>query len=217
MKVKVNLPDSIKNYTKTTKYITNAFTTGIINDSANALSKAGATVHISNSNRMTATIGKLSNRGVVDLKPLFMNSTKAKRKKNGGWYLVIPISLSSRKLISSSGRKTYDNIRKSFSELSPSSTATLNVEGLFSRDYSSLQNMTLPSLVPPAPSGNITATKSATGKRTTYVAFRTVSDKSSPQSWVINRKNVSQNNSSMTLQKDVASLIRQRIRQSEGK
>lgn len=214
MKIKVTLPENLEHYAKTADYIANAYKTGVMNSSAKALSRSGADVRIT-SGRMEATIGKLTNRGVIDLKPMFMHSSKAKRKKNGGWYLVIPISISSRNLVKTSGRRTYDEIRSAFSDLVPDTSATVNISSLFDRQYSNLQNLTLPSLVPAKPTGNITATKNSTGTRNSYVAFRTVSDKSAPQSWVINRKNVTANNSSKRLQSDVASLIRQRIRQSE--
>lgn len=215
MKVKVNLPESVKNYSKTVDYINQAFRTGIMKDTATTLSKAGADVKVQ-SNRISATIGKLSDRGVIDLKPFFRNSSKVKHKKDGGWYMIIPIGISSRNLQQVGGRKTYDKIRDVFSSLGPNETATANFEGLFSRSYSSLSKMTLPSLIPASPTGNLTATKSQSGTRTSYVAFRTVSDKSAPQSWVINRKNINQSNSSLTLQREVGVLIRQRIKQGES-
>lgn len=214
MKVKVTLPDSLEHYARTADYISNAYKAGVMKDSAKALSHSGADVRVT-SGRMEATIGKLTNRGVIDLKPMFMRSSKVKRKKNGGWYLVIPINISSRNLVKTSGRKTYDEIRSAFSDLAPNTSATVDISSLFEKQYSSLQSLTLPTLVPAKPTGNITATKNASGSRNSYVAFRTVSDRSAPQSWVINRKNITSNNSSKRLQSDVASLIRQRIRQSE--
>ena len=111
MKVNVKIPKSIQNYTQTADYLTQAFRTGIIKDTAQGLSQAGGDVRIQ-SGRITATIGKLSDRGVIDLKPFFRNSSKVKRKKNGGWYMVIPIGISSRNLQATSGRKTYDKIRE---------------------------------------------------------------------------------------------------------
>ena len=174
MKVKVNLPESVKNYSKTVDYINQAFRTGIMKDTATTLSKAGADVKVQ-SNRISATIGKLSDRGVIDLKPFFRNSSKVKHKKDGGWYMIIPIGISSRNLQQVGGRKTYDKIRDVFSSLGPNETATDNFEDLFSRSYSSLSNMTLPSLIPASPTGNLTATKSQSGTRTSYVVFRTVS------------------------------------------
>lgn len=212
MKVNVKIPKSIQNYTQTADYLTQAFRTGIIKDTAQGLSQAGGDVRIQ-SGRITATIGKLSDRGVIDLKPFFRNSSKVKRKKNGGWYMVIPIGISSRNLQATSGRKTYDKIREVFSSLGPNETATANFEDLFSHSSTMLQTMTLPSLIPASPTGNLTATKSQSGTRTSYVAYRTVSDRSAPQSWVINRKNINEANSSLTLQHEVGVLIRQRIKQ----
>lgn len=212
MKTKITIPGSIKNYTKTASYAALAFRTNVMSDTIKALSESGAEVKTSDSKRITATIGKLSNKGIIDLKPFFMNSPKAHQKKNGGWYLVIPINMSSRNIQKTSGRKTYDAIRQAFSDLGPNQTGTLSFNGLLSRVDSSL---TLPSLVSPKPFGSLTATKSASGTRTSYIAFRTVSDKSAPQSWVINKKNVNQNDSSATLQREVGTLIRQRIRKAQ--
>lgn len=210
LKVKAVLPDALKNATKTSYYIKQAFLAKAMKDTATTLSKSGATVTIT-SKRMEATIGKLANRGVVDLKPFFMRSSKVKRKKNGGWYLVIPMNISSRSIIRTSGRATYDRIVKQFSSLSPGEQSTLNVEGMLQR----VQHTTLPSLVPPAPYSNITAKKHSNG-RNTYTMFRTVSDKSAPTSWVLNRNNVNQNNTSQTLEHEVGVLIRKRIQQTYG-
>lgn len=209
MKNNVEIPESLKNYTKTALYLREAYRSGILSDTAKALTASGAQVKI-DSKRLTATIGTLANRGVIDLKPLFRNSPKAKQKKNGGWYLIIPMSISSRDLQKTSGRKTYDAIREAFSSLGPNEEATLNFDGLFSRSY---PPDTLSPLVPSAPSGNLTAVKSDSGKRTSYIAYRTVSDKSSPQSWVINRKNVNDNNTSQRLEHEVGVLIRKRMRE----
>lgn len=217
MKVKITIPDDLKHYAKTSDYVSKAFLGSIISDSSKALAHAGATVSISGNKRMDATIGKLTNRGVIDLKPFFMRSPHAKHKKDGGWYMVIPISVKVKNLVSSSGSKTYEDIRKAFANLGPGESATMSFENLFQKGYNNLSNLTLPSLVPPSrPYTSITATKNRTGSRNAYTAFRTVSDKSSPQSWVIGRKNVNIDNTSSTLQNEVINLIHNRIRQKGG-
>lgn len=210
IKVKVNLPKSIVNPTQTSHYISQAFVAKSMKDNAVALSKSGATVRIT-SNRMEATLGKLTKRGVIDLKPFFMRSSKVKRKKNGGWYLVIPISMSSRSIIKTSGRATYDRIVQNFKDLAPGSQATMNISGLLQRNKPD----TLPTLLPPKNSNSITATKKPNG-RNSYVMFRTASDKSAPTSWVINRGNVNKDNTSKTLEHEIGVLIRKRIQQSYG-
>ncbi len=211
VKVKVNIPDSLKNASKTSYYIKQAFLAKSINDNARVLSKAGGTVRV-NSNRMEVTIGRLSKLGVIDMKPFFMRSSKVKRKKNGGWYLVIPINMSSRGIIKNSGRGVYDRVVKTFSDLEPATSATVNIDGLLKRQY---PYDTVNSLQPPAPSGNLTATKKPNG-RNSYVAFRTVSDKSSPTSWVLNRNNVNKDNTSPNFEHEIGILIRKRIKQSYG-
>lgn len=211
VKVKVNLPDSLKNAAKTSYYVKQAFLAKSINDNAKVLSKAGANIKV-NSNRMEVTIGRLTKLGVVDMKPFFMRSSKVKRKKNGGWYLVIPISMSSRGIIKNSGRAVYNRIVKSFSDISPNSSATLSIDGLLKRQY---PVDTIDSLQPDIPTNNLTATKKPNG-RNTYVAFRTVSDKSSPTSWVLNRNNVNKDNTSANLEHEIGVLIRKRIKQTYG-
>lgn len=211
VKVKVNIPDSIKNASKTSYYVKQAFLAKSINDNAKVLSKAGGTVNV-NSNRMEVTIGRLSKLGVIDMKPFFMRSSKVKRKKNGGWYLVIPINMSSRGIIKNSGRGVYDRVVKTFSELEPGTSATVNIDGLLKRQY---PYETINSLQPQAPSGNLTATKKPNG-RNSYVAFRTVSDKSAPTSWVLNRNNVNNDNTSPNFEHEIGVLIRKRIKQTYG-
>lgn len=209
--VKVNIPESIKNSAKTTYYLKQAFLAKEINSTAKTLSKSGANVKV-NSGRMEATIGKLTNRGVIDMKPFFMRSSKVKRKKNGGWYLVIPIKMSSRNIIKTSGRAVYDRVVKSFSDLEPGNMSTLDIKGLLNKQTSV---NTISSLQPGKPTENITATKGSSG-RNSYVAFRTVSDKSSPTSWVLGRENVNNYNTSKSLEHEVGVLIRKRIRQKYG-
>ena len=211
VKVKVNIPDSLRNASKTSYYIRQAFLAKSINDSAKVMSKAGGSVKV-NSNRMEVTIGRLSKLGVIDMKPFFMRSSKVKRKKNGGWYLVIPINMSSRGIIQNSGRGVYDRVVKTFSDLAPTTSATVNIDGLLKRQY---PYDTINLLQPSAPSGNITATKKPNG-RNSYVAFRTVSDKSSPTSWVLNRNNVNKDNTSPNFEHEIGVLIRKRIKQTYG-
>lgn len=211
VKVRVNIPESIKNSARTTYYLKQAFLAKEINSTAKTLSNSGATVKV-NSGRMEATIGKLTNRGVIDMKPFFMRSSKVKRKKNGGWYLVIPIKMSSRNIIKTSGRAIYDKVVKSFSDLEPGTSSTLNINGLLSKQT---PVDTISALQPAKATSNITATKGSSG-RNSYVAFRTVSDKSSPTSWVLGRQNVNDTNTSKSLEHEVGVLVRKRIRQKYG-
>ena len=211
VKVRVNIPESIKNSSRTTYYIKQAFLAKEINSTAKTLSNSGATVKV-NSGRMEATIGKLTNRGVIDMKPFFMRSSKVKRKKDGGWYLVIPIKMSSKNIIKTSGRAVYDRVVNSFRDLEPGTSSTLNINGLLSKQT---PVDTISVLQPAKATGNITATKGSSG-RNSYVAFRTVSDKSSPTSWVLGRKNINDTNTSKSLEHEVGVLVRKRIRQKYG-
>lgn len=126
----------------------------------------------------------------LDLKPFFQRSPKAKQKKNGGWYLVVPIGVKSRQLnqISAPDYKTLRN--------SPVGT-TMGI-GTMNRFQQVLQGEQQSGLVDQAryqwKSNNVTRQLTASGKRSSYISFRTVSDKSSPNSWIIGRQLASQEN-----------------------
>lgn len=108
-----------------------------------------------------------------DMKPAYAMSSKAKIKKNGGWYLVVPIE----RQVSSMGNALQERVEKAFQEASNFSTTY--IDDLYSgRDSGSLFISSL--------SGNLTKMKDNRGV-TNYMAFRTVSDKSPISSWVINK------------------------------
>lgn len=212
MKLNVDMPDSIKNYKATSKYLSEAYSTKVVEDAAQAVANAGGKVNRVTSKRMEATIKTMTNRGLIDLKPFFKQSSHVKYTKDGNWYMVVPIALKRRTLRRQYGNdNTYNRIKDAFSSLSPSTSATLNIQDVFSGNTPN----TLPSLVPPQRSNNVTAFKSQTGKRTSYFAFRTVSSKSAPQSWVLNRENLNEDNTSESLQNGIRVLIEKRIKQIE--
>lgn len=208
------MPNFMKNPKQASRYAEQAFRGTLMQTAQSAVVASGGTVKEVNSNRMTATIKQLSRAGVIDLKPFFKASSKAKKKKNGGWYMVIPISMQRRTMQSEFGSgKAYNEMKSSFSDLAPGATQTLNIAEVLNgvRSNQSLSQSLIKA--PTASSGNITATKSQTGKRTSYVAFRTVSDRSTPNSWVVGKKNVSEDNTSKTFQDNIKRLMNQRIRQ----
>lgn len=208
------MPTFLKDPSKASKYVEQAYRGALMQTAQEAVQSQGGVIKTVNSDRMTATIKQLARAGVIDLKPFFKNSPKAKKKKDGGWYMVIPIAMKRREMQKQFGSHgEYNAMKSTFSSLAPGATATINVQevlnGIQSKQASSLSLIKAPQ----AQSGNITATKSKSGKRTSYVAFRTVSDRSAPNSWVINKQNVTKDNTSKTFQANIERLMNQRMKQ----
>lgn len=119
--------------------------------------------------------------GVIDMKPFFRRSPKANRKEKGGWYMVIPVRryASRKRKDSSSGmsNRLYNSIRKADN-------------GNVVSDYL-YDNRTSHSAVPELnytpKSNNITKKNNPRGRGSIYISFRTVSDKSPANSWLLNR------------------------------
>lgn len=132
-----------------------------------------------------------NNLTFIDLKPRFKNSSKARAKKNGGWYLVVPVGgvhkvQQTRNLY---GRSTWDraisnlDFNKTFSG---NSALTRKIQGKLQ------QGEVIPELQYQWKSSSITRVqKGSSGTRGQYLTFRTVSDKSSPMSWIVGRQNLS--------------------------
>lgn len=196
----LNNPDSF------TDYANEAFSAKTFSQVQALVEAAGGEITSRNSNRMTYAIKRLKNRGVIDMKPFFKASSKAKRKKDGGWYLTIPIAMSSKDIEQNYGRKYYDDIRN---KLMSSNSATVS-SPLFKDGLSGSSSP----LAYQRKSGNITATKQTTMKngktRNSYTMFRTVSDKSSPTSWIIGRENAQEEDMSERLNTDVFALMNKR-------
>ncbi|AIW03458.1 hypothetical protein CPT_Moonbeam60 [Bacillus phage Moonbeam] len=146
---------------------------------------------------LEVTEKRLTKMGVVDLKPFFSHSRSRKLKKGGGWYVRIPIKVKKKDM----SRRMYDQLRTI--NISPDNQRTVISDYLYDRRQasdSSLLNYTPVSY-------NIT--KQKTGKRKhTYVAFRTVSDKSPTSSWIINRDKVNTDDTSKTFIRNVNRLMK---------
>jgi hypothetical protein len=142
--------------------------------------------------------------GVIDLKPFFARSSKRKMKADGGWYLTIPISYKARQM-KKDNRKMYEQLRAV--DLGGDSQRTVISDYLYDRRRTSDSNL----LNYTPKSSNIT--KIRTGKnRHDYVAFRTVSDKSPANSWIINRGKVNEKDTSKTFIRNVNRLMKWKMR-----
>lgn len=196
------------------EYAKNAFGSPLLKDLAGLIdSNPEANVLSVNSNRMTYAIKRMSNRGVIDLKPFFKRSSHAKPMKGGGWYLTVPIQPTTREFIKKFGRSKYDQMKQQFID-NGSMSATLNINDLFAKPNAEMNTLSPLSYTPK--SNNVTQMgyKTSTGKqRNSYVMFRTVSSNSAPSSWLLNRNNLNEENTSQRLQTDINALINNRMRQ----
>lgn len=133
---------------------------------------------------------------VIDLKKFFQQSTKRKETEDGGWYLVIPMRRYTGKSDRSFGMSSrlYKDL---LSQRREGGYAQLESSYLYDnrRPGSMISELNY-------------ETKSKTITRTPqkyrghqYVSFRTVSDKSHPASWVINRSKADPENKTKEVQR----------------
>lgn len=125
--------------------------------------------------------GKNTSR-VIDLKEYFRKSPKAKQTSTGGWSLVVPIRRYANRKLKDQARgmssKLYKEMNRSQNNTTVSSdylyanrTNTSSIPGL---DYTPKSN-------------NITKKTNPRGRGSVYISFRTVSNKSAPNSWILNK------------------------------
>lgn len=150
---------------------------------------------------LEVTEKRMKKMGVVDLKTFFATSPSRKPMKGGGWYLKIPIQRKARQMT----RRMYDQLR-SFT-VEPGESKTVISDYLYDRRRNS--DASLLNYEPK--SHNIT--KISSGKnRNTYIAFRTVSDKSPVNSWILNRAKVNSKDTSKTFIKNVNRVMKFRMK-----
>lgn len=127
--------------------------------------------------------------GFYDLKTAFARSPKAKQTKAGGWYLKIPISQKAVTFRSAYGRKLWDTI--SHTEFGTTSGQQANI----TRFQKILMNSDMNSTPIAYQWKSTNVTRLPFGKsqtRGSYISFRTVSDKSNSNSWLIHRNAMNQ-------------------------
>lgn len=151
-----------------------------------------------------------SSPSFIDLKEYFAQSPKRKMKKDGGWYMVIPVgNHTTRELRHVVGSREWDRI----SHIDMNSTTSIN-----SMSVDSWQQQIAPTggLIPEVvynwKSSNITRNPiQPKGLRAHYINFRTVSNTSDPMSWIVGRQNLSDNisnsNNSELLAKSIGDII----------
>lgn len=148
--------------------------------------------------------------GFIDLKPYFANSSKAKPKKDGGWYIKVPVGgqQNTTKMRQAYGRKLWDEI----SHMDFGSTGGGNAD--IDRVRKALTGSTNGGggfLNYDWKSTNITRTQAGSGRYGHYNTFRTVSDKSSPTSWIVGRQGMNNKVSSYDNGEEIAKVLMQII------
>lgn len=146
--------------------------------------------------------------GFYDLKTAFARSPKAKTSKSGGWYLVVPISRKAKELRSAYGSNLWNTI--SHTEFGTTSGQDANI----ARFQKILMNsdMNNSPLAYQWKSASVTRERlGSSNTRGHYISFRTVSNKSNPNSWLIGRNSmeqaISQNTNSEADAQQVAKIV----------
>ena len=119
-----------------------------------------------------------------DLKPYFAQSAHAKVTKDGGWYLRVPIGNRASEFRRAYGRKQFDII----SHIQFGQTAGENANReRFQKILSNAGGLMSSPLAYQWKSTSVTRVPYGNGIRGRYISFRTVSNKSDPNSWVTSR------------------------------
>lgn len=180
---------------------------------ANELKKTFGSAVNSNGNYIGITYRILQDAsnnsiGFYDLKTAFARSPKAKTSKSGGWYLVIPIKNKAKQLRSAYGSNLWNTI--SHTEFGTTSGQQANI----ARFQKILMNsdMSNSPLAYQWKSANVTRVQMGnSATRGQYINFRTVSDKSDPNSWLISRDSmeqaINQNTNSEAEAQQVAKIV----------
>lgn len=123
-----------------------------------------------------------------DLKPYFQRSAKAKISKNGGWYLRVPIRHTAAQFRSAYGSKAWNQI--SHVQFGTTVNPDVNMQRL-QKVLSNSGGLASNPLGYQWKSSSITRIPSANGgNRGSYIQFRTVSNRSNPNSWINSRANI---------------------------
>lgn len=122
-----------------------------------------------------------------DLKPYFEQSAHAKPTKSGGWYLRVPIGNRASEFRRAYGRKQFDII----SHIQFGQTAGQDANrARFQKILSNAGGLMGSPLAYQWKSTNVTRVPYGNGLRGQYISFRTVSNKSDPNSWIISRNSL---------------------------
>lgn len=203
-KVKVTQrPDTVKHLNQRIKQLELGIEDDFLTPIQADIAESGADVEVKRMPRyLQVTQRKMKEQGVIDLKPYFSRSSKAKPKKGGGWYLIVPIRVKTNKMQSS--------LYKKLNQLKPKQTYANTIASYLEATNSSGKKYTNPQ--PNKYQGNITKVQKENSKKSTYVMFRTVSNKSPASSWVVNKGKINDENFSKTTLKHIDYLAKWRAK-----
>lgn len=175
-----------------TKPIIDNYVKGLVKDLQNTFGRDTVKVKGTDINVAYKVLTDAENNKIqfFDLKPYFQRSAKVKISKNGGWYLKIPIGHTASQFRSAYGSKAWNQI--SHVQFGTTVNPDVNMQRL-QKVLSNSGGLTSNSLGYQWKSSSITRVPSANGgNRGSYIQFRTVSNRSDPNSWVIGRKSIEQ-------------------------
>lgn len=144
---------------------------------------------------------KDSSDDIVDLKQYFKQSPKRKDTANGGWHMVIPIRRytgrqeETRESASGMSSRLYKDLLNQ-----PAKQGYANIMSSYLHDGRG-PGSAVPELNYKPKSNSITRMANRAGRGHSYVSFRTVSDKSNPASWIVNRGSADPNNKSAEVER----------------
>lgn len=155
---------------------------------------------------LEVTVDRMNKKGVVDLKPFFKSSSMAKKKKKtGGWYMVIPI----RRKVSGMSNAMYRQANAITIPVGNDTSTSINTLLYENRKSPQISSANYTPV-----SNNLTRVRN--GKKSNYYAFRTVSDKSNPASWIMNRSKINDDNFSKTMLANMDRLFKQLVKRVGG-
>lgn len=136
----------------------------------------GATAKIVNNRYLDVDFQEEDSNKTIDLKTAFERGASARKKADGSWYTIVPIS-----------RKASSLTKQAYSEVkdikSPVST-TKYIDILYGGQSLGSDSLTEFGITTQVHGGNLTKIMQG-NSRGQYFAFRTVSDKSKPSSWLL--------------------------------
>lgn len=150
---------------------------------------------------LEVTEQRMEQLGVIDLKKYYSRSAKKKMKKGGGWYLRVPM----RKTTGNMSKRMYKQLRET--DISPNYRQTVVSSYLYDRRQSSQA-----SLLNYNPQSRNIEKKRIGNNRHSYTVYRTVSDKSPANSWIINRSKINTEDTSKTFVQNVNRLMKWKMK-----
>lgn len=174
------MSDSLKNLANNLEKMVESQKLNALKKGQKTAISLGAAAKISNNRYLDVDFKKDSlEGGTIDLKTKFEHGSSARRKKNGGWYTIVPI----RYKVSSLSNSAYKQVKDLREDTSFNSTYIDILYGGQPLEEDSLSAFGITTQVH---GGNLTRVAQG-DTRGAYYAFRTVSDKSAPNSWILLR------------------------------